>query len=107
MAQKRPKQSPGYHQDLFALARQIEAGLTKLGINQKELATASGMSEARVSRIMGGGPVRITERDINQLALGLKKTPEERDKMRYLVWPELYEVDEGLKRRDGCVPGKL
>lgn len=30
-------------------------------------------------------------------------TTAERDELRYLAWPELYEIDEALKRRDGCV----
>ena len=72
-------------------------------MTQKELATASGMPEARVSRILRGGKVRLTEQDINQLALGLRKTTTERDNLRYLAWPELYEIDKALKRRDGCV----
>lgn len=72
-------------------------------MKQKVLATASGMPEARLSRILRGGKVRLTEQDINQLALGLKMTTAERDELRYLAWPELYEIDKALKRRDGCV----
>ena len=97
------KQSPGYRQDISALARRIKAYLKRLGMKQKELATASGMPEARVSRILRGGQVRLTEQDINQLALGLKMPPAERDELRYLAWPEQYEIDKALKRRDGCV----
>jgi transcriptional regulator with XRE-family HTH domain len=103
LAWKQPEQSPGYRQDISALARRIKAYLQNLGMKQKELATASGMPEARVSRILRGGQVRLTEQDINQLALGLKMTPAERDELRYLAWPELYEIDKALKRRDGCV----
>ena len=104
MAYGKPKQSPGCkQQDISALARQIKADLSKLGMTQKELATASGIPEARLSRILRGGKVRLTERDINQLALGLKKSTVERDNMRYLAWPELYEIDKALRRRDGCV----
>lgn len=108
MASGKPKRSPGYRQDISALARRIKAYLQKTGKTQKEVATACGMTEARLSRILKGGKVRLTEQDINQLALGLQMTPVERDELRYLAWPELYEVDKGLKRRDGvCVPGKL
>ena len=103
MVWKQPEQSPGYRQDISALARRIKAYLQNLGMKQKELATASGMPEARVSRILRGGQVRLTEQDINQLALGLEMTPAERDELRYLAWPELYEIDKALKRRDGCV----
>mgnify|MGYP005772391005 FL=1 len=104
MASGKPKQSPGdKQQDISALARQIKADLNKLGMTQKELATASGLPEARLSRILRGGKVRLTERDINQLALGLRKSTAERDNMRYLAWPELYVIDEALRRRDGCV----
>ena len=103
MAWNQPEQSLGYRQDISALARRIKAYLQNLGMKQKELATASGMPEARVSRILRGGQVRLTEQDINQLALGLEMTPAERDELRYLAWPELYEIDKALKRRDGCV----
>ena len=104
MAGTTPKQSPGYKQnDRSALAKQIKTDLKRLGMNQKELAIASGIPEARLSRILRSGRVRLTERDINQLALGLRKTTAERDNMRYLAWPELYEIDEALKRRDGCL----
>ena len=103
MASGKPKRSPGYRQDISALARRIKAYLQKTGKTQKEVATACGMTEARLSRILKGGKVRLTEQDINQLALALQMTPVERDELRYLAWPELYEVDKGLKRRDGCV----
>lgn len=104
MAGRKPKQSPGYKQkDISALARQIKADLQKYRMTQKELAVRSGMPEARVSRILRGGHVRMTEQDINQLALALGKTPEERDNMRYLAYPGLAEVDEGLRRRDGDI----
>ena len=103
MASGKPKRSPGYRQDISALARRIKAYLQKTGKTQKEVATACGMTEARLSRILKGGKVRLTEQDINQLALGLQMTQVERDELRYLAWPELYEVDKGLKRRDGCV----
>lgn len=104
MASGKPKQSPGYNsKKVSALARQIKADLKKFGMTQKAMATASGMPEARVSRILRGGKVRLTEQDINQFALALKKTTEERDKLRYLAWPGLACVDEALRRRDGCV----
>lgn len=72
-------------------------------MKQEDLATSSGMSPSRVSRILNDGPVRLTEHDINQLALALEMTTAERDNLRYLAWPELYEIDKALKRRDGCV----
>ena len=104
MAYGKPKQSPGCkQQDISALARQIKADLKKFGMNQRELATASGIPEARLSRILRGGKVRLTERDINQIALGLKKSTAERDKMRYLAWPELYEIDKALQAHEGIV----
>lgn len=72
-------------------------------MTQRDLATASGMSEFKVCRILRGKSARLTELDINQLALALGKTIEERDNLRYLAWPELYEIDKALRRRDGCV----
>lgn len=104
MAYRKPKQSPGYKRnEQSALARQIQADLKKLGMTQKELAAASGMPEARVSRILRGGTVRLTEQDMNQLALGLRKTTAERDNLRYLAWPELYEIDKALQAHEGIV----
>lgn len=104
MAHRTPKQSPGSTKnEQSALARQIQEDLQNLGMTQKELAAASCMPEARLSRILRSGMVRLSEQDINQLALGLKKTTAERDNLRYLAWPELYEIDKALKRRDGCV----
>ena len=104
MALQQPKQGPGYKcNEQSALARQIECDLKKLGMTQKDLAAASGLPESRVSRILRGGNVRLTEQDINQLALGLKKTVAERDGMRYLAWPELHYIDEALKRRESVV----
>ena len=95
MPNRKPKQSPGYKRnEQSALALQIQADLQKLGMSQKELATASGMPEARVRRILRSGKVRLTEQDINQLDLGLRKTTAERDNLRYLAWPELYEIDK-------------
>ena len=104
MASGKPKQSPGCNSsEVSALARLIKLSLKKRKMTQKDLATVSGLPEPRISRILRGGKVKLTERDINQLALGLKKTPEERDEMRYLAWPELYEIDEALKRGDGDI----
>ena len=104
MALQQPKQSPGYKcTEKSALARQIKCDLKKLGMTQKDLAAASGLPESRVSRILRGGNVRLTEQDINQLALGLKKTVAERDEMRYLAWPELHYIDETLKRGESVV----
>lgn len=104
MASKKPKQSPGYEgNERSALAKQILSDLKKRRMTQKELAIASGMSESRISRILGHGPVRVSEQDINQLALGLKKSVQERDQMRYLVWPELRYIDEALNRGEGLI----
>ena len=104
MVWKHPKQSPGYKEkNVSALARQIKADLKRLGMTQKDLAARSGLPEARVSRILRGGNVKLTEQDINQLALGLKKTPQERDEMRYLAWPELRCIDEALKQGESVI----
>lgn len=104
MASRKPKQSLGYKKkEQSSLAKLIKKRLKKFGMKQEDLATSSGMSPSRVSRILNDGPVRLTEHDINQLALALEMTTAERDNLRYLAWPELYEIDKALKRRDGCV----
>ena len=65
-------------------------------MTQKELAIRSGLPESRISRILRDGNVKLTERDINLLAIGLRKSREWRDKLRYLAWPELEYIDEAL-----------
>lgn len=98
MAQKRPKQSPGCStEDLSALARQIREELKRQHMTQKDLSARSGLAESRISRILRGGNVTINEKDIAGLALGLRKLPEERDKLRYLAFPWLCHVDESLR----------
>lgn len=98
MAQKRPKQSPGCcTENLSALARQIREELKRQHMTQKDLSARSGLAESRISRILRGGNVAINEKDIASLALGLRKLPEERDKLRYLAFPWLCHVDESLR----------
>jgi len=104
LAWKHPKRSPGYeHPDKSALAKSIKADLKRLGMTQKDLADRSGLPQSRISRILRGGNVRLTEQDINQLAFGLMKTAKERDEMRYLAWPELRYIDEALNKRESIV----
>mgnify|MGYP000778301538 CR=1 FL=1 len=86
-----------------ALAKQIKSDLAKLGMTQRDLAIRSGLPESRVSRILRGGNVRLTEQDINQLAIGLKKTVQERDALRYVAWPELSYVDEALANGENVI----
>ena len=52
---------------------------------------------------MKNGPVNLTEQDINQLAIGLRKSARERDEMRYLAWPELRCIDEALERGEDVI----
>lgn len=104
MVWKHPKRSPGYKQaETSALARSIFADLKRLDMTQKDLADRSGLPQSRVSRILRGGNVRLTEQDINQLSLGLMKTAKERDELRYLAWPELRCIDEALDKRESIV----
>lgn len=104
MAQNQPKQSPGYEcNEESALAKSIREDLKRLGLTQKDVATRGGMPQARLSRIMRGGKVRLTEKDINRLAFGLYKTPQGRDELRYLAFPELRYIDEALKQGESVV----
>ena len=104
MAWKQPKQSPGYNgKDTSALAKLIKDELEKCGMTQKDLAARSGLPEARISRILRGGTVKLTEQDINQLAIGLCKSRAWRDNLRYLAWPELRHIDEALKYGESVV----
>ena len=103
MAGKKPRQGSGCKGYQSALAKQIRSDLKKRGMTQKDLSAASGLPESRISRILGNGPVSVTEQDINQLALGLRKGVQERDEMRYLAWPELRYIDEALKRGEDVI----
>ena len=96
MACVKPKQGPGKGKDTSALAKLIKDSLKKNGMTQKELAIRSGLPESRISRILRDGNVKLTERDINLLAIGLRKSREWRDKLRYLAWPELEYIDKAL-----------
>ena len=103
MAGKKPKQSSGYQEQKSALAGQIRDDLKRLGMTQRDLAAASGLPEARISRLLRNGHVTVTEQDINQLALGLGKTVQERDEMRYLAWPQLYYIDQALAQSEDVI----
>ncbi len=103
MVSKDPKRSSGYQRNQSALAKQIYSDLKKRKMTQKELAIASGIPESRISRILRAGSVRVSEQDINQLALGLKKSVQERDQMRYLAWPELRYIDEALNKGEDVI----
>ena len=103
MARKKPKQSSGYQEQKSALAGQIRDDLKRLGMTQRDLAAASGLPETRISRLLRNGHVTVTEQDINQLALGLGKTVQERDEMRYLAWPQLYYIDQALAQSEDVI----
>lgn len=85
------------------MAKQIKSDLAKLRMTQRDLAVRSGLPESRVSRILRDGNVRLTEQDVNQLAIGLKKTAQERDALRYVAWSELSYVDEALANGENVI----
>ena len=100
----KPEHGDDYRQECSStLGGWIEKKLEALKMTQKELAIRSGLPEARISRIIRDGNVKINEQDINQIAIALLVTPAERDQMRYRAWPELAEIDKALARRDGSV----
>lgn len=104
MAAQQSKQSPGYKcNETFALARQIKNELKRHNMSQRDLCFASGIPEPRLSRILKGKKVRITEQDINQIAIGFKWSTQKRDELRYIVWPELRYFDEALAEGENIV----
>ena len=77
MAWKQPEQSPGYRDDASTPARLIRKRMKELGITQKFLAKATGISEAKISRIMRdstepGDSFEWTEPDINNISIVLQ-----------------------------------
>lgn len=101
----KPEHGDDYRQKCDStLGGWIEKKLKALKMTQKELAIRSGLSEAKISRIINGGhDAEIKEHDIDQIAIALTVTRAERDQMRYMAWPELVEIDKALDRRDGSV----
>lgn len=66
--------------------------MKELGITQKFLAEATGMSEAKISRIMRdstvpGDSFEWTEPDINKISIVLQWGKQGRDKLRYAIYP--------------------
>ena len=108
MAWKQPEQSPGYRDDASTPARLIRKRMKELGITQKFLAEATGMSEAKISRIMRdstvpGDSFEWTEPDINKISIVLQWGKQGRDKLRYSIYPELACYDAALENREGIV----
>jgi len=82
--------------------------MKELGITQKFLAEATGMSEAKISRIMRdstepGDSFEWTELDINKISIVLQWGKQGRDKLRYAIYPELACYDAALENREGIV----
>ena len=82
--------------------------MKELGITQKFLAEATGMSEAKISRIMRdstvpGDSFEWTEPDINKISIVLQWGKQGRDKLRYAIYPELACYDAALENREGIV----
>ena len=108
MAWKLPEQSPGYKDETSTPARLIRKRMKELGITQKFLAAATGMSEAKISRIMRdstepGDSFEWTELDINKISIVLQWGKQGRDKLRYAIYPELVCYDAALENREGIV----
>ena len=109
MTSGKSRQSPAKNcKEKSALAELINERLAELNWTQKDLADAANMAESRLSRIMRGSKgkantVNLNEKDINQIALGLKMGREGRDRLRYAAWPELVYIDEALDKGEGVI----
>ena len=108
MAWKLPEQSPGYKDKASTPARLIRKRMRELGMTQKFLAEETGISEAKISRIMRdstepGDSFEWTELDINKISIVLQWGKQGRDKLRYAIYPELVCYDAALENREGIV----
>ena len=82
--------------------------MKELGITQKFLAEETGISEAKISRIMRdstepGDSFEWTEPDIDKISIVLQWGKQGRDKLRYAIYPELVCYDAALENREGIV----
>ena len=108
MAWKQPKQSPGYRDDASTPARLIRKRMKELGITPKFLAEATGITEAKSSRIMRdstepGDSFEWTEPDINKISIVLQWGKQGRDKLRYAIYPELACYHAAMEKRERLV----
>ena len=108
MAWKQPEQSPVYRDEASTPARLIRKRMKELGITQKCLGEETGISEAKISRIMGdstepGDSFEWTELDINKISIVLQWGKQGRDKLRYAIYPELVCYAAALENREGIV----
>lgn len=109
MAGKQSEQSPGYPCEVeSALAKLIKKHLVRQKMTQKELAENALLPEARISRIMRGrtskgNSVRITEQDINRIALALRIGRQGRDELLYAAFPERVYIERALEQRHGII----
>lgn len=106
---KQPKQSPGYKdKEVSTPAGLIRKRMKELGITQKFLAKATGMSESKISRIMRDSSepedsFEWTELDINNISIVLQWGKQGREKLRYAIYPELACYDAALENREGII----
>lgn len=108
MAWKQPEQSPGYRDDASTPARLIRKRMKELGITQKFLAKATGISEAKISRIMRdstepGDSFEWTELDLNNISVVLQWGKQGREKLRYAIYPRLTCYDAALEQGEGPI----
>ena len=108
MAWKLPEQSSGYKDESSTPARLIRKRMRELGMTQKFLGEETGLSAAKISRIMRdstepGDSFEWTELDINKISIVLQWGKQGRDKLRYAIYPELVCYDAALENREGIV----
>lgn len=108
MALKQPEQSPGYRHKELTFAELVKEYLSKRGWTQKELAEAANMSTTMVNHILKnsngrGGPFKLTETMVTQLALAFKIGRAGRDKLLCAAFPERALWLEALDSRESVI----
>ena len=107
MAKQLPKQSPTTRLgNTPAFVRAVKPYLAKDNLTQRDLAGASGLSEAMVSRMFKnlngrGDTFELTERMVYKVALGLKLVRKGYWSLMEIAFPELFEaLDSGETHTD-------
>lgn len=108
LALRQPEQSPEYSQSGLTFSELVKQYLARNRMTQKELAEAANMSEPMVSRILRnsngrGGPFKLTEEIVIQLALALKIGRTGRDKLLFAAFPERAYWLEALDNQESVI----
>lgn len=109
LAFNQPEQSPGYKPSKeLTFIELVEWYRKQKGWTQVDLAEAANMSKTMVNRMMNnsngrGGPFKLTEDVVTQLALAFKIGRTGRDKLLCAAFPERAYWLEALDSRESVI----